>query len=69
MNSLAATRAGASELAPARGSERAAYRAIRVLAAVATAFVVIASFRVRPAPGGHGEVLAVACALLVFEVG
>jgi signal transduction histidine kinase len=55
-----------SELARARGREKAAYLSIRLLAAAAIAFVVITSFQARPAPGGQGEALAVAVALFVF---
>jgi signal transduction histidine kinase len=54
------------ELERARVSERAAYLSIRVLAVAAIAFVVITSFQARPAPGGHGEALGVAVALIVF---
>ena len=49
-----------------RGDETTAYLSIRVLAAAAIAFVVITSFQARLAPGGHGEALGVATALLVF---
>ena len=49
-----------------RGDETTAYLSIRVLAAAALAFVVITSFQARLAPGGHGEALGVATALLVF---
>lgn len=65
MNSQAIP-AGAAELDRARGRERAAYRAIRVLGAAAIAFVVATAFQARPAPGGHGAALAVAAALLAF---
>jgi signal transduction histidine kinase len=54
------------ELERARGREQAAYLSIRVLAVAAVAFVVITSFQARPAPGGHGEALGVAVALLAF---
>ena len=37
-----------------------------MLAVAVIAFVVITSFQARPAPGGHGEALAVAVALIVF---
>ena len=66
MSTKAAASAGVSELERARGRERAAYLSIRVLAVAAIAFVVITSFQVRPAPGGHGEALGVAVALIVF---
>ena len=49
-----------------RGDETTAYLSIRVLAAAAIAFVVITSFQARLAPGGHGEALGVAAALIVF---
>lgn len=62
----AAAPAGMSELERARGREQAAYLSIRVLAAAAIAFVVITSFQARPAPGGHGEALGIAVALIVF---
>ncbi len=67
MSSKAATPAGASKLKGAQGGERAAYLSIRVLAAAAIVFVVITSFQARPVPGGHGEALAVAVALVVFS--
>ena len=54
------------ELERARGREQAAYLSIRVLAVAAIGFVVITSFQARPAPGGHGEALGVAAALIVF---
>ena len=66
VSSKAATSAGTSELARARDRERATYLAIRLLAVAAIGFVVITSFQARPAPGGHGEALGVAVALLVF---
>ena len=66
MNSGAAATAGVSELQRARGREKAAYLWIRVLAVAAIAFVVITSFQARPAPGGHGQALGVAFALVVF---
>jgi signal transduction histidine kinase len=66
VNSKAAAAAGVSELERARGRERAAYLSIRVLAGAMIAFVVITSFQARPAPGGHGEALGVAVALIVF---
>jgi signal transduction histidine kinase len=43
-----------------------AYRAVRLLAVAAIAFVVITSFQARPAPGGHGTAAGVAVALIVF---
>jgi signal transduction histidine kinase len=55
-----------SELERAQGREKATYRAIRVLAAAALAFVVTTSFQARPAPGGHGAALGVAAALITF---
>lgn len=66
MSTKAATAAGVSELDRARGREQAAYLSIRVLAAAAIAFVVITSFQARPAPGGQGEALGAAVALVVF---
>ncbi len=66
MSTKAATSAGVSELDRARGREQAAYLAMRVLAVAAIAFVVITSFQARPAPGGHGEALGAAVALIVF---
>jgi signal transduction histidine kinase len=59
--------AGVAELDRARGRERAAYAAIRALAAAAVAFVVTTSFLARPAPGGHGQALAVALLLAAFS--
>jgi len=66
VSTKAATAAGVSELERARGREQAAYLSIRVLAAAVIAFVVITSFQARPAPGGQGEALGVAVALIVF---
>jgi signal transduction histidine kinase len=66
VSTKAATAAGVSELERARGREQAAYLSIRVLAVAAIAFVVITSFRARPAPGGQGEALGVAVGLIVF---
>ncbi len=66
VGSRAATTAGTAELAQARGRERAAYLAVRLLAVAAIAFVVITSFQARPAPGGHGAALGAAVALVVF---
>jgi signal transduction histidine kinase len=66
VSTKAATSAGVSELERARGRQQAAYLSIRVLAAAAIAFVVITSFQARPAPGGHGDALVVAVALIVF---
>src|SRR6266700_468863 len=50
----------------AREREQSAYRAIRVLAVAAVAFVVTSTFQARPAPGGHGAALAVAAVLTGF---
>ena len=66
MSTNAAAAAGVSELERARGREQAVYLAIRVLAVAVIGFVVITSFQARPAPGGHGEALGVAVALIVF---
>ena len=66
VSSKAATPAGTSELARVRDRERATYVAIRLLAVAAIAFVVITSFQARPAPGGRGQALAAAVALIVF---
>jgi signal transduction histidine kinase len=66
VSTKAATAAGVSELDRARGRDQAAYLSIRVLAAAAIAFVVITSFQARPAPGGQGEALGAAVALVVF---
>ena len=66
MSSKAATSAGLPGLERARGREQAAYLSIRVLAGAVIAFVVITSFQGRPAPGGHGEALGAAVALIVF---
>jgi signal transduction histidine kinase len=66
VSSKAATSAGLPGLERARGREQAAYLSIRVLAGAVIAFVVITSFQARPAPGGHGEALGVAVALIVF---
>jgi signal transduction histidine kinase len=67
VNSKAAAAAGISELERARGRERAIYLlSIRVLTVAAIAFVVTTSFQARPAPGGHGEALGVAVALIAF---
>ncbi len=55
-----------SELERARGRQQAAYLTIRVLAVAAIAFVVTTSLQTRPAPGGHGEALGVAVALIAF---
>jgi signal transduction histidine kinase len=62
----AAAPAGISELERARGRQQATYLSIRVLAVAAIAFVAITSLQARPAPGGHGEALAVAIALVAF---
>ncbi len=66
MSTKAAAAAGVSELERARGREQAAYLSIRVLAVAVIAFVVITSFQARPAPGGQGEALGVAVALVAF---
>ena len=66
MSSKAATSAALPGLERARGREQAAYLSIRVLAAAAIAFVVITSLQARPAPGGHGQALGAAVALIVF---
>jgi signal transduction histidine kinase len=55
-----------SELQRARSREKAAYLWVRVLGAAAIAFVVTTSFQARPAPGGGGQALGVAFALIVF---
>jgi signal transduction histidine kinase len=67
VTSKAAAAAGISELERARGRERAIYfLSVRVLTVAAIAFVVTTSFQARPAPGGHGEALGVAVALIAF---
>jgi signal transduction histidine kinase len=66
VNSEAAATAGVSELQRVRGREKAAYLWIRVLGVAAIAFVVSTSFQARPAPGGTGQALGVAFALIVF---
>ena len=66
MNSGAAATAGVTELQRARGREKATYLWIRVLGVAAIAFVVATSFQARPAPGGAGQALGVAFALIVF---
>ena len=66
MNSEAAAPAGVSELQQARSRENAAYLWIRVLAVAAIGFVVTTSFQGRPGPGGGGQALGVAFALIVF---
>ena len=66
MSTRAAAPGGRSELDQARDRQQAAYLAIRLLAVAAIAFVVITSFEVRPVPGGHGQALAAAVALVVF---
>ncbi len=66
MNSGAAATAGVSELQRARGREKATYLWIRVLGAAAIAFVAATSFQARPTPGGAGQALGVAVALIVF---
>ena len=65
MNSGVAATAEVSELERARGREKATYLWIRVLGAAAIAFVVITTFQARPAPGGAGQALGVAFALIV----
>jgi signal transduction histidine kinase len=66
VSSKAAPSVGRPELERVRGREQAAYLWIRVLAVAAIAFVMITSFQARPAPGGHGEALAVAVAITLF---
>ena len=66
MSSKAATPAGTSELARVQDREQATYLAIRLLAVAAIGFVVITSVQARPAPGGDGQALGVAVALLAF---
>jgi signal transduction histidine kinase len=66
VSSRATTTAGTAELAQARGRERAAYLAVRLLAVAAIAFVVITSLQARPPPGSHGAALGAAVALVVF---
>jgi signal transduction histidine kinase len=66
VNSGVAATAEVSELERARGREKATYLWIRVLGAAAIAFVVITTFQARPAPGGAGQALGVAFALIVF---
>jgi len=61
-----AATAGVSGLERARGREQAIFLSVRILALAAIAFVVITSFQARPAPGGHGEALGVAAALIAF---
>jgi signal transduction histidine kinase len=66
VNSQAAATAGLSELQRERGREKTAYLWIRLLGVAAIAFVVTTSFSARPPPGGHGQALGVAFALIVF---
>jgi signal transduction histidine kinase len=66
VNSGVAATAEVSELERARGREKATYLWIRVLGAAAIAFVVITTCQARPAPGGAGQALGVAFALIVF---
>ena len=66
MNSGVAATADVSELQRARGREKATYLWIRVLGAAAIAFVVVTTFQARPAPGGAGQALGVAFALIAF---
>ena len=66
VSSKAIAPAGVSELERARGRQQAAYAWIRVLAVAVIAFVVITSFQSRPAPGGHGQALGAAVALIAF---
>jgi signal transduction histidine kinase len=66
VNSEAAATVGEAELQRARSRENAAYRWIRVLGVAAIAFVVTTSFQARPGPGGGGQALGVAFALIVF---
>jgi len=58
--------AGVAELDKARSRERAGYLRMRLLAAVTTAFVLVASFRSAPAPGMHGTGLVVTAILIAF---
>src|SRR5690348_8223708 len=55
-----------AELDKARSRERAGYLRMRLLAAVTTAFVLVASFRSVPAPGLHGTSLVVTAVLVAF---
>jgi signal transduction histidine kinase len=66
VNSGVAATADVSELQRARDREKATYLWIRVLGAAAIAFVVITTVQARPAPGGAGQALGVAFALIVF---
>ena len=58
--------AGVADLDRARGREQATFLWIRVLAVAAVAFVATTSFQARPAPGGHGQALAVSLLLVAF---
>jgi signal transduction histidine kinase len=66
VDATAAAGAGAPDLGNARGREGSALAAIRVLGAAVIVFVMITSFRARPAPGGHGAALVSAVALVVL---
>jgi signal transduction histidine kinase len=59
--------AGVADLDRARGREHATLLWIRVLAVAAVAFVVTTAFQARPAPGGHGQALAVSLLLAAFS--
>ena len=58
--------AGASELQQARDRERATYLWIRALSVAIIVFVAANSFHARPAPGGHGQALAVTVTLIAL---
>ena len=58
--------AGASELQQARNRERATYLWIRALSVAIIVFVAANSFHARPAPGGHGQALAVTVTLIAL---
>ena len=49
--------------------DAATYRWMRPLAVFAVGFVVITAFQMHPAPGAHGQHLAVSVALVVFAAG
>jgi signal transduction histidine kinase len=56
-------------LADAAGLDPVTYRWMRPLAVVALGVVVTAAFNTDPAPGAHGQHLAVSATLVVFAVG
>ena len=58
--------AGASELQQAQDRERATYLWIRALSVAIIVFVAANSFHARPAPGGHGQALAVTVTLIAL---